>query len=214
VIKPPDSLRLGDHICSIFQNRQQQFAVLVPFVTAGLKAHEKCLYLLDDISQSEVVAEFAAAGTQLQPFLDSHQLVTASAADFYLPDGHFLAEKIIEFAKTAQTQALAEGYSGLRGVGDMTWSAGGSFTSDQITDYESQLNDFFPTSRCTTICQYPENRFSPEELIYVIRTHPYVYVYGQLYENKYFYTPPQYFHPLPHLTPSSYQTIINTLIEG
>jgi hypothetical protein len=65
----------------------------------------------------------------------------------------------------------------------MSWALGGANGSEKLIEYEKKLNDFFPKSKTTAICQYNENKFSPEVLIYILNTHPYAIIYGDLFEN-------------------------------
>ena len=76
----------------------------------------------------------------------------------------------------------------------MTWQLGNGQITDsgKLIQYEAKLDDFIPNSKVAIICQYNENRFRPEVLTGVLHTHPWIILYGKIYENKYFYRPAQY----------------------
>ena len=52
--------------------------------------------------------------------------------------------------------------------------------------------DFFPRHRCLAICQYNRERFSPEVILDVIRTHPLV-IHGSTVSRNFYYVPPDEF---------------------
>ena len=55
----------GDHICSIYQNRQQQFSAIIPFIKDCLLNKQKCIYVTDDCSVNDVTGEFEKYGFPL-----------------------------------------------------------------------------------------------------------------------------------------------------
>lgn len=186
-----DNIKQGDHLCSIYQNKEQQFGLIIPFFEKGLNNNEKCIYIADDNSTDEVVAEFEKAGVAINKFIKSGKFVLLTKRETYLKNGYFDPEKMIQLLKNTEKDALNEGYSGVRGSGEMTWQIG-STGSNKLIEYEAKLNDFIPKSKLAVICQYNENRFAPEILTGVIHTHPLIILYGKLCKNLYFYSPAQY----------------------
>ncbi len=48
--------RLGphDHLCSIYESPEDHYAVAIPFMRIGLDRGEKCIYIADDGTVSDV----------------------------------------------------------------------------------------------------------------------------------------------------------------
>jgi hypothetical protein len=42
-----DQLGPHDHLCSIYESAEEQFAVAIPFIRIGLDRGEKCIYIAD-----------------------------------------------------------------------------------------------------------------------------------------------------------------------
>jgi hypothetical protein len=72
----------------------------------------------------------------------------------------------------------------------MTWALGPETGPDQLIEYETRLNEFFPGSRAHAICQYNRTRFAPSMIRDVLRMHPLALVGQHLHANPY-YEPPE-----------------------
>jgi hypothetical protein len=100
---------------------------------------------------------------------------------------------MLEFVKTACQQALAAGFPGVRGAGEMTWHLGAHTSLQELLVYESRLTDeIFYCFPMMGICQYNLNRFNPEFLLGILETHP-VVIYKDVVCENYFYIPRQEF---------------------
>jgi hypothetical protein len=187
-----EDVDLGYHICSIYKNVEEQFSAVVPFIKKGLDNHQKCVYIVDENSKEDVIAELNKGGIESETYINASQLLLLTKRETYLKDGFFDPDRMIALLRETEKNALAEGFSGLRVTGEMTWVLEGVAGSDKLIEYEAKLNDFFPNSKSTAICQYNENKFKPEMLVEVIHTHPFVIIYGNLFENKYYYSPRLY----------------------
>lgn len=209
-----EKVKLGDHLCSIYKNKEQQFSAVVPFVGAGLNNHQKCIYIVDENSKEEVISELEKNGIEIKKYIKSNQFQLSTKRETYLKDGYFDPDKMIKFLKETEQKILQGGYSGMRVTGEMTWVLENAKGSDRLIEYEAKLNDFFPESKVTALCQYNENKFKPEILIEVIHTHPYLVIYGNPYKNLYYYSPALYIKGAHNLLPvDSYATIRNDIIE-
>ena len=113
-----------------------------------------------------------------------------SQRDSYLRYGQFTPQAMIDFIRQQESAAVAEGRSGLRILGEMTWALGPGIGSDRLIEYEALLNDFLPNSRTTAVCQYDHGRFDPPVIYDLFRTHPLVILGDQVCPHP-FYEPPQ-----------------------
>ncbi len=183
---------------------------MVPFIRFGLEQHEKCLYIVDDRNKKEVIKAFRRAGVELDPYLASNQLEFLTKKETYLQQGYFAPSKMINLLRNAEATALAEGYTGLRVTGEMTWFYSDMPGVDQFIEYEAKLNDFLSDSHTVALCQYNEQRFSPTILMDVIHTHPRLILYGTLCENPYYLPPGQV---LDRRKGGTSRTLYHTMIQ-
>jgi len=207
-------LCFGDHLSSIYQNKEQQFAFIVPFIMEGLDNNQKCVYVMDENTEESIRLEFEKDGFKIDKYLESRQLELVKSNDTYLNGGTFKPEVMLNTIEMMEMKAVEEGYFGLRGTGEMGISIKEKIDDVELIDYESRINEFMVGRRIILICQYNENKIDYKVLNNIIRTHPLLIVYGKMYENKYFYTAPEYMDKGSDLLPAeAYKTVIDTIIS-
>lgn len=187
-----EQLELGAHLCCIYSNKEEQLATIIPYIAIGLEKQEKLVYIVDERSKEEIIQALEEAGIEIKNSIRSGQFLLLTKEDAYLKDGYFDPDKMINLLKQNQEQALKEGYSGFRVTGEMTWIFTKAPGVERIIEYEAKLNYFFPESKSMAICQYHEERFSPEVLLDIIHTHPKIVLKGAVCNNPY-YIPPDEF---------------------
>lgn len=195
LMKAVEAIGLHDHLCLIYETPEEQFAAIVPFVRYGLERGEKCIYVADDNTSAEVLAQLESGGVDINKALKAGALSVITKKDAYLKQGFFDPDWMIRFLKEASDEAKAQGFKGLRVTGEMTWVLGGDYGSDRLIEYESKLNYFFPENDALAICQYNLGRFTPEIIMDVIRTHPLVIYRGQVCRNFYYTSPEEMLLP-------------------
>ena len=183
---------LHDHICLIYDSQEEQLAMPVPSIRMGLDRGEKCIFIAPEKTVSDVSEALHAIGIDVDEAVNSGRLAVASQEDTYLRNGHFEPDKMIRFLADALEPAIASGFSGLRVVGEMTWALGGDLGTGPLIEYEAKLNYFVRDNPVAVTCQYDRNRFSPEVILNVIRTHPIV-IYGNFVCSNPYYVPPEEF---------------------
>jgi len=189
LLKALEGLGFHDHLCLIYETPEEQFAAIDPFVRLGLERGEKCVYVADDNTSAEVLANLELGGIDVKSALKSGALSVLTKKEAYLKHGYFDPDLMIDFLREATAGAIASGFKGLRVTGEMTWVLGADKGTDRLIEYESKLNSFFPENNCLAICQYNIGRFAPEVIIEVIRTHPLVIYRGQVCRNLYYTSP-------------------------
>jgi PAS domain-containing protein len=195
LLKAVEGLGFHDHLCLIYETPEEQFAAVVPFVRVGLERRERCVYVADENTSGEVLERMEKGGVDIKAALAKGALSVISKKEAYLKQGYFDPDWMIGFLKEAADSAKADGYTGLRVTGEMTWMLGGDPGSERLIEYESKLNYFFPENDVLAICQYNIGRFSPEIIMDVIRTHPLVIYRGQVCKNFYYTSPEEMLLP-------------------
>lgn len=201
-----------DHLCLIYENQEEQFAAIVPFISVGLKRHEKCVYICDDNSSEVVLSALRTGGIDIDTAIKSGDFTIITKRDAYLKNGYFDPDEMIEFLKQETLATKKAGYSALRVTGEMTWILGGEPGTDRLIEYEAKLNIFFPEYDCSAVCQYNKKRFSSDILINVIRTHPKVIV-GNIVCKNFYYVPAEEFLKAGVGTDEEVNRLLSNLID-
>lgn len=176
-----------DHLALIYDNQEEQFDIVVPFLRAGLERGEKAIFIVDDTSPRAVVAAMERYGIDVESATATGALAIITKHDAYLKNGDFDPDWMIDFLAEAVESAKREGFKAVRASGEMTWALGPSREPNgRLIEYECKVNSFFEGYDMAGICQYNRRRFRPETLMHVIHTHPRLIFKGKVCENPYY----------------------------
>src|SRR6266481_128441 len=181
-----------DHLCSIYENQQEHFAVAISFIRIGLDRGEKCVYIAGDGTLGDVREALQAEGIDVDRAVAYNSLVSTTKEQAYLKRGSFDLDWMFSFWKEATELAMSEGFSALRAVDETEWVLRGTFGLERWMEYESRLTHSLSQSNCVALCQYNRRLFPPELILDVIRTHPIV-VYGNTVCRNLYHVPPDEF---------------------
>jgi PAS domain S-box-containing protein len=190
-------LRHGDHLCPVHDHLEGQTASAVAFVAAGLRRGERCLYVANDSPVEELVRRFAALGVTVAEETEKGSLRILTDRDVYLRDGHFDARRMLDYLTECESAALADGYTGLRFQGEMTWALDADVEGDRLIEYEARLNEFLATHRAVIACHYLRSRFDPALIHDLLVTHPLVAIADLICPNPYYEPPELILRPEP-----------------
>ncbi|HYO52195.1 MEDS domain-containing protein [Archangium sp.] len=179
----------GDHLCLVYENAEQQWDAVIPYVAEGLARNEACLYVVDDHDLDEVRQAFVVHGVDVDAHVRSGQLTFSTKREAYLFSGVFDPSAMIAFLARTVQEAVAAGRTGFRVTAEMTWALGQQCGCERLIEYEALLSNFFPGSQASAICQYNRKRFSADVIRDVLRTHPVAIVGNQVCPNLYYETP-------------------------
>jgi len=187
-----EQTRPHNHLCSIYETKEEHFSVAIPFIRAGLDRGEKCVYVADDGTEDNVREAMHAEGIDVERAVASRALVLTTKEQTYLKRGSFDPDWMFTFWKAATVSAMREGFSVLRATGETEWLLTGSPGIEHWMEYESRVTHTLSENHCFALCQYNRHMLPPEIILDVIRTHPIVIYRGKVCKNFY-YVPPDEF---------------------
>jgi PAS domain S-box-containing protein len=189
-------LGLHEHLCIIYDTREEQLAAALPWLRTVLERGEKCLYIADENAASAVLDALRKGGSDVDRYLRSGALTIARKNETCPEQGRFEPDWMIAFLTEATAEAAAAGFSRVRTIlSDMTWAPGTGNGTARLIEYQSSLNRFFRDHDARGICQYNRRLFSPELLLDVIRTQPVVLSGGMVSKNPYYVPPDEFLKP-------------------
>jgi PAS domain S-box-containing protein len=178
-----NDLKPGDHVCYLFNSREEYWAILAKFLQGGLDRNEKLLCVSDPVSIEECVLYLKNAGLDLGPVLDSHQVKLISAPALYLTGGALEPQACMARLQEEATQAGREGFSGLRFAAGTGWAAESLPNPLRLVEGECRTSDLCQRIRCTALCPYERHTTPPGMLFHVLTAHPLVMVGDQIQNN-------------------------------
>ena len=179
-------IKPGEHLCSFYENKEEQFQIAFPFILEGLAKNEKCLYIADDNSVDEIKAGLLLHGIDVEECLKTGQLNIMNAKESYLKHGRFILDDMILQIESFVYRAINEGYSGVRATGELTWLIRELSFLEEFLEYEKTLNEVFRHKPVKLLCQYNSKKLFGNIILGALRTHERVLIGLSLYENVYY----------------------------
>jgi two-component system, sensor histidine kinase PdtaS len=178
------------HAAFIYQTDEEHRKLLAWFLRQGLERHERVIYI-HDVLPAHVITAFLESDVQeAGACLASGQLSILGTGETYISEGVFDPRRMTAVLQKETKLARMDGYSALRVTAEMTWALRGVPGSERLIEYETGLNEIEMHGRCLTLCQYDRRCFPPSILLYVLASHPTIYVGTEVFENTYYKTVP------------------------
>lgn len=178
-----------DHLSLIYDNQEELIRVIIPFIKAGLDIGEKCCLLLNESLNKKFISSLQTNHSNMTSFLELGQLEMVMVGDAFPTEESFDPEVFSSFLESLYNDSIKQGYSSIRIVIDMSWALDENLPLTQLLDYESAVNQFYLHHQACGICLYSRDRFEPEIIINVLKTHRFIIYKQELLTNP-FYTPP------------------------
>jgi signal transduction histidine kinase len=181
----------GTHFCHFYETKEDLLDILIPYFKTGLENNEFCVWVVSDpLGEEEAKNAFRQAVPEAGRYLaeghieivshnifpSSHQQTSPAGhieivphTEWYLKDGAFIAEKVIDGWNEKLAEALAKGYAGLRANGNEAW-----LTEENRKDfiqYEKKLDEELADKRMIVLCSYPLSGSHAAAIFDVVNTH-------------------------------------------
>jgi signal transduction histidine kinase len=160
----------GSHFCHFYQTEEDLLSMQVPFFQTGLENNEYCIWVT---SERTTVENANNALKKVIPDLDKYykhkSLEILSHLDWYLINGQFELENVIQSMLGRLQIALENGFAGLRLNGDEAWID--QRTSHDFIEYERLLNPAITGKRLLISCSYQLGKCSATDVLDVALLH-------------------------------------------
>ena len=182
-------LRQGNHVCHLYESEEEHRAALTRFLHDGLDRNEKVLHIVDDRTAQTVLGDLRDDGLDLESHDVRRQTTVLTADEACVRGGVFDVYAMIALLRAETEQALAEGWSALRVISEMTWPTRVLTGSERLIEYEAELNEFLSGSNSLVICLYDQRAVPADLLFEVLTTHPVVAIDTVTYDNCCYVSP-------------------------
>ncbi len=160
----------GSHICLFYETNSDSLELLLPYMKAGLEEGEACLWVIpNQLRKEEAKSSLKALVPDLEEHFARHGLEILTHDEWYLREGSFDLQAVIERCTNKLGQALARGYSGLRLAGDASWVR--EQERDSFRDYEREVNRLIADQRLILLCTYQLAQSGAAKILDLARCH-------------------------------------------
>lgn len=177
------------HVCAFFGSRDDEYRVLSPFYKETLDWREKLLHVVDDRLRSDHEERLEQHGIPACECQRTGQLQIYGWTQTYLRDGRFDKDQMLTAVQDVINEARGAGYPRTRIMGNMNWALDGPPGSDQLIEYEVQVNEVLAREKQPAVCVYDLSRLTGTMMMDLLRAHPLTLVNGVVQRNH-FFTPP------------------------
>jgi signal transduction histidine kinase len=160
----------GSHFCQFYSSREDLVDSLVPYFQAGLRQHERCLWITSEpFGAEDARAALRSAVPEVDTCLARGQIEIIDHRAWYLRTGQADADTVLEQWVQSAGQALADGYAGLRLTGNTYWLEHKDWAS--FLQYEQKVHQAFRRRRILGLCSYCLERCHPEGILDIVQHH-------------------------------------------
>ena len=176
------------HACAFFRSREEEHAVLLPFMAEGIAAGDKCVNIIDERNRDARRASLASVGIDVAAAERSGQLELRAWEEAHILGGHFdqhgMLARLEESASTDRN-----GFRLTRLWSNQEWVLEKPPGVEDLIEYEARFNYIWPKYDDITVCVYDASKFGAALLVEVLRAHPFAILSGVMVANP-FYVPP------------------------
>jgi len=160
----------GTHICLFYETKKDLIEVLVPYLKAGLQNNEFCMWITNDpLNRQEAERAMKKAVPNFDQYLEKRQIEVLAPSNWYLDEGRFDMQRVLDGWVEKLNKALTNGYAGMRIAGDTAWLQEGTWSN--FAEYEHMVNESISAYRMLVICAYQLDKCGVPEIIDVVNNH-------------------------------------------
>jgi len=183
----PELLGATGHLCGFFQSPDEEYRVLLPFITDGFDKGERACHIVEPARRAEHVRRLTEAGIDVADAEASGQLMLLDWSQTYLSGGQFDQKRTLSQFLSVRQAGRASGWPRTRFIAHMEWAANPA-NLDAVAEYEICCN-FSSLDGDVAICAYQLEQWGGRMLTTLLRSHPGVLLGGALHENPFFLPP-------------------------
>ena len=176
------------HVCAIFSSKEEENAVLLPFMAEGIAAGDRCVNIINGTHREERLQSLAAAGIDVANAEKTGQLELRAWEQAHLVEGRFDQNAMLDALDNAAANGGSD-FPRTRLWSNQEWALLDVPGVEDIVEYECRFNYIWPKYNDAIVCVYDSSKFGADLLVQILRTHPLVIIGGVLRENM-FYVPP------------------------
>ena len=160
----------GTHFCKFHQTKEDLMDILVPYFKTGLENNEFCIWITSKPAEVEKAKEtLGRAVSDFETYLKNGQIEFVPYTQWYLKEGGFDSERVLNSFVEKLNKALEKGYDGLRLSQNTVWLEKKDWGN--FVDYEKKLDSIIGNYQMITLCSYCLDRCNSTEIIDVIANH-------------------------------------------
>jgi hypothetical protein len=182
------------HVCAFFNNDEEEYRVLLPFIEEGFERGDKAVHVVNPDQHQDHLQRLTAAGIDTAAARQNGQFELKTNTEAYLRDGRFDQDRMLQAFEQLASGNAAGDFPLSRICCRMDWAVDDQSHIDDLIEFESRVNELWSRHDDAVICTYHLSKFGGDTVIDIMRTHPMIIIGGILQQNP-FFVPPREFLP-------------------
>jgi hypothetical protein len=163
------------HFCQFYQTKEDLAEILVPYFKAGMENNEFCFWVTSQPLEVEDAKEaLRKALPDLDKYVERGQIEIISYISWYVNEGIYDPERVMNGLFEKLNHALERGYEGLRLAGNTSWLKKEEW--DDYIDSEEKVNASIDEYRMIALCNYSLDRCKATTIIDAIIYHQFTLI--------------------------------------
>jgi len=168
----------GTHFCQFYKTKKDLIDILAPYFKAGLENNEFCLWVTSEpLNEEEANDALRKTIPEFDQYQKKGQIEILPYDKWYLKEGVFNLQRVLNNWVSKFNQALEKGYDGIRVSGNMAWLENKDWKG--FADYEKEVNSVISKHKMIAICTYPLEKCGAYEIIDVVSNHQFALIRGE-----------------------------------
>jgi PAS domain S-box-containing protein len=160
----------GTHICQFYETKEDLTEILVPYFKAGLENNEFCMWVTSQpLDVEEAKKALRKAVSDFDVYFEKGQIEIIPHTQWYLKEGIFDSERILNSCIDKLNHSHVTGYDGLRLSGNMFWLEKTDWNN--FVDHEKKVDSVIDKNQMVALCTYSLERCSAAEIIDAVINH-------------------------------------------
>ncbi|MBI2875506.1 MAG: MEDS domain-containing protein [Candidatus Tectomicrobia bacterium] len=165
----------GTHFCQFYSKPDDLIDILVPFLSTGIESNESCVWVTSESLSVEIATEaMRQAVPDIDRYLESGQMEIFPYTEWYMKDGYFDFNRVLDGWVAKHDRAVGLGYDGIRVTGDTAWLEKKDWK--KFAEYENMIQQVVHNYQMLVLCTYSLDRCNANEIIDVVANHQFALI--------------------------------------
>ncbi|HME54600.1 MAG TPA: PAS domain S-box protein [Candidatus Lokiarchaeia archaeon] len=165
----------GTHFCQFYKTKDDLLDLLVPYFKAGLENNEFCVWITSEpLEKEEAIAGMQAVLPNFEEYLEQGQIEVIPYSEWYLIDGNFDSQRVLQGWIDKLAKALELGYDGMRVTNNTSWLETPDWKA--FTEYGNEIESIIHEYKMIAICSFSLVKCNVNEILDVMSVHQFALI--------------------------------------
>lgn len=133
-------INFGDHICLLYQTRDEYRSVALSYIKEGIYNNEKVVCVIYEYPRETLIMDLRKEGIDVEELMASNQLEIRGVDDVYWEESRFNPVETLDYWEMKGRTFKQEGFHGMRVMAEMIFGIYDEYGMTKLIEYEMLSN--------------------------------------------------------------------------